>query len=257
MADSKKEQIKAQEKEAKKAKREQRKQTRKQVWEAFNMQRKQDKKLIPLMLSAFLGLGILGFLIGLAFSAQWFGLIIGLMLGAMLAMYIFPKRMESSFYERTADQPGAAAWVVENLKDGPGMQWRSKTAVAANTHMDVVHRVVGAPGIILVGEGEPHRLKPLMEQQKKRLNRIAKKIPVYEFIVGDGEGQVPLKKLQREIMKLPRNYKKNAVPGMAARVESMDAQSGPGAGLPKGPLPKGAKMSGMNRCARRHANRSK
>ena len=96
MADAKKAQIKAQEKEAKKAKREQRKQTRKQVWEAFNMQRKQDKKLVPLMLLAFLGLGILGFLIGLAFSAQWFGLIIGLMFGAMLAMYIFPKRMELS-----------------------------------------------------------------------------------------------------------------------------------------------------------------
>ncbi|MHA6528558.1 DUF4191 domain-containing protein [Corynebacterium pyruviciproducens] len=258
MADAKREKVKAQEKEAKAAKRATRKETRKQVWQAFNMQRKQDKWLIPLMLLAFLGLGLVGFLLGLIFHAQWFGLIIGLMFGAMLAMYIFPKRMENSFYERTKDEPGAAAWVVENLKDGPGMQWRTKTAVAANAHMDVVHRVVGAPGIILVGEGAPHRLKPLMEQQKKRLNRIAKQYPVYEFIVGEGEGLVPVKKLQREIMKLPRNYKKNAVPAMAARVESMDSQFGPGAGLPKGPLPKGAnKMSGMNRRARRHANRSK
>ena len=179
MADAKREKVKAQEKEAKAAKRAKRKETRKQVWQAFNMQRKQDKWLIPLMLLAFLGLGLVGFLLGLIFHAQWFGLIIGLMFGAMLAMYIFPKRMENSFYERTKDEPGAAAWVVENLKDGPGMQWRTKTAVAANAHMDVVHRVVGAPGIILVGEGAPHRLKPLMEQQKKRLNRIAKQYPVY------------------------------------------------------------------------------
>ena len=71
--------------------------------------------------------------------------------------------------------------------------------------------------------------------------------------VGDGEGQVPLKNLQRELLKLPRNYRKNEVYSVNAKIEAMDTigSSQPGAGLPKGPLPKGGNLSGMNRRMRR------
>ena len=259
MADANKElkaKMKAQDKEAKAAKRAQRKATRSQIWTAFNMQRKEDKALIPIMILAVVVTALVFFLLGMSFGQKWFMLIIGIMLGALLAVWLFTKRLEKTFYTRAADQAGAGAWFVENLKDGPGMIWRKKIAVAATTQMDAVHRIVGTPGIILVGEGEPHRLKPLMEQQKKKLNRISGHAPIYEFYVGDGEGQTPVKNLQKEIMKLPRNYKKNDVPALAARVESMDAQSNAAiSGIPKGPLPKNAKMSGMNRRMRRHSGK--
>lgn len=259
MADAKKAADKAAKKEERAAKRAKRKQTWSQIWQAFNLQRKQDKKLIPLMILALLGSALVFFLLGLLWGGQWYMLVLGIGVGLVLAMFIFSRRLQSSMYDRVGDTPGAAGWTLENMRNTVGIVWQTKTAVAANTQMDVVHRVIGNPGIVLVGEGVPHRLKPMFEQQRKRLNRLAGGVPVYEIIVGEGEGQVPLKKLQREMVKLPRNYKKAEVYSVAAKIEAMDnvGAGSPGAGLPKGPVPKGANMSGMNRRMRRASERKK
>lgn len=256
MADAKKAQLKAAEKEAKAAKRAQRNQNYSQMWQAFNLQRKNDKALVPLMLLTLIGVTALAFGIGVLIHAQWILLPIGLALGILLAMFIFTRRVENSVYAQAENQPGAAGWALENLRSGVGMAWRTKTAIAANTHMDAVHRVIGNPGIVLVGEGEMHRLKPLMAQAEKRLNRVSGGVPIYKMYAGEGEGQVRLRDLQRELMKLPRNYKKDEVYALANKIEAMDNLAGPGQpGLPKGPLPKGARVSGMNRRARRQAER--
>lgn len=244
-------------KEQRAAKRARRRQTWSQVWQAFNMQRKQDKALIPLMLLSILGTGLVFFLIGLLWRGQWFMLVSGLIVGIAVAMWVFSRRLQNSVYDRASEQPGSAGWALENLRGGFGVAWRSKSAVASTTQMDFVHRTVGVCGIVLVGEGEPHRLKPLFAQQKKRMNRLAPGVPVTEVIVGEGEGRVPLRKLQSHLVRLKRVYNKNEVYEIAARIEAMDAADrSQNPGLPKGPLPKGGKMSGMNRRARRHAERS-
>lgn len=244
-------------KEERSAKRSKRKQTRSQVWQAFNMQRKRDKKLIPFMLLAFLGLGLLFFLIGLLFNGQWFMLIIGLMLGAVLAMFLFTRRLENSMYEEIGDTPGAAGWTLQNLRNSMGIVWLTKTAIAATPQMDSVHRVVGNPGVILVGEGDPKRLKPLMEKEKKRVDKLLAGVPVHEVYVGSGEGQVTPQKLQRHLLKLPKNYQKDEVYSFNAKLDAMDnARGGQRAGLPKGPMPHQAQnMSGMNRKMRRMQQR--
>lgn len=259
MADSTKAAAKAAKKEERAAKRAKRRQNYKQLWQAFNIQRKRDKALIPIMLGAVVGLALVFFLIGLLFHGQWFMLVLGIAFGFMLAMWLFTRRLEASMYDEAGDTPGAAGWALENMRNTMGMVWFTKTAVAATTHMDVVHRVVGVPGIVLVGEGRHRALTPLMNQQKKRLNRLAGGVPIYEIYVGNGEGEVPLKKLQRHLLKLPRNYRKNDVYPINSRIEAMDASRRPGdmPGMPKGPMPNRAKMSGMNRRARRHADRTK
>ncbi|QGU05050.1 DUF4191 domain-containing protein [Corynebacterium comes] len=259
MADDKqKAAAKAAKSEAKAAKRGKFKQTWSQFWQAFNLQRKQDKKLLPLMILAIVGLGALFFLLGLIWDAQWFMLPLGIGMGIVLAMYIFSRRLESSMYDRVGDQPGAAGWALDNLRNTVGIVWHSKQGIAMNRTLSaIVHRVVGNPGVVLVAEGSPAAAKELMNQQKRRLDRLAGDVPVYEIYVGDGEGQVPLKNLQRELLKLPRNYKKNEVYAVNARIEAMDTigSSAPGAGLPKGPMPKGANLSGMNRRMRRASER--
>lgn len=246
-------------KEEKAAKRAKRKRNMSALWQAFNMQRKRDKKLIPLMLLALVVPAVALFLIGLLFHGQWFMLAIGIGLGVVAAMWVFSRRIESTMFDEAAGSPGAAGWVLENMRNTIGVIWFTKTAVAANTHMDVVHRVVGVPGVVLVAEGKRHRVKPLLEQQKRRIHRLADAVPIYEVFVGDGDDEVQLKNLQRHMLKLPRNYRKNDVYPINARIEAMDSRTG-GAGnpgLPHGPLPKQASMSGMNRRARRAAERSK
>ncbi|AGG67301.1 hypothetical protein H924_09315 [Corynebacterium callunae DSM 20147] len=256
MADAKKQADKAAKKQIRAAKSAQRKQTWSQMWQVFKMQSKKDKALIPLMLLSILGIPLILFLLGMIWGGQWWMLPIGIAAGIVLAMFIFTRRVERDVYKQAEGQQGAAAWAVENLRSGAGMTWRTKTGIAVTTQMDAVHRVIGLSGVVLVGEGAAHRLKPLMAQQRKRLNRVAPGVPVHEIITGEEEGQTPISKLQRELVKLPRNYKKNEVASLAARIEAMDnVGNGPGAALPKGPLPKGASMSGMNRRARRQAER--
>ena len=124
------------------------------------------------------------------------------MLGALIAMIIFSRRVQSSVYKQAEGTPGAAAWCLQNNLRG---KWRVTPAVAGTAQMDAVHRVVGRPGIVLVGEGAPHRVKPLLAQEKKRIARVVGETPIYDVIVGNEDGQVPLRKLNQYLMKLPRN----------------------------------------------------
>jgi len=117
--------------------------------------------------------------------------------------------------------------------------WRVTPVAAATAAQDMVHRVLGRPGVILVGEGSPRRLRPLLGQEKKRVGRIIGDTPVYDVIVGDEEGQVPLKRLQNHFLKLPRNITGKQVNALDIRLQALGGMNVP---MPKGPLPKGARM---------------
>ena len=249
---------KAAKKEQRAAKREKGKATRGQIRQAFSLQRKRDKKLIPLMVASVLGLGLLFFLIGLLFNGQWFMLVLGLLAGAVLAMFIFSRRLEGSMYDEVGDTPGAAGWTLENMRNTMGIVWLTKTAVQATPQMDSVHRVVGNPGVVLVGEGDPKRLKQLMNKERKRVERLLAGVPVYEVYAGEGEGKVRVRDLQKHLLKLPKNYQKDQVYGMSAKLDAMDNRTRGGnmPGLPGGPMPRQAQnMAGMNRKMRRMQQR--
>ena len=249
--------IKAAKKQERAAKRQRRKDTRKQMWQAFNMQRKQDKALIPLMLLAVIGLGLLFFLIGSLFNGHWFMLPIGLGLGAVVAMFIFTRRLERDMYKQVEDQKGVAGWALEQqLKNTIGVAWKVEQGVAVTRNQDIVHRVIGNPGVVFVCEGSRSRLRATVNQMKKRVDKLAAGAPVYEVYVGNGEDEVPVSKLRNHIMKMPRNYNKNEVYALARKIEAMDNLPGQMPGMPKGPMPQQAKnMAGMNRRMRRAQER--
>lgn len=217
---------------------------RQQIWQAFQMQRKEDKALIPWMLGAFLLAVGLAVGIGAIFGIWLILLPIGIAVGILAAISIFGRRVQRNVYTKAEGQPGAAGWALDNLRG----QWRVTPGVAGTTHLDAVHRVVGRPGIILVAEGAPHRVKSLLAQEKKRTARVAGSTPIYDVIVGNDEGQVPLKQLQRHLMKLPRNISPAQMEAMEARLAALGSRA---AALPKGPMPAGAKMRSVQRTVRR------
>jgi hypothetical protein len=165
----------------------------------------------------------------------------------MIAMIIFSRRVQSSVYKQAEGTPGAAAWSLQNNLRG---KWRITPAVAGTAQLDAVHRVIGRPGVILIGEGAPHRVKPLLAQEKKRIAKVVGTTPIYDIIVGNDEGQVPLRKLNTYLTRLPRNIAANTVGDLDNRLNALGARS-PQAGMPKGPLPQGAKMRNVQRAARR------
>ncbi|MFD6897885.1 DUF4191 domain-containing protein [Rhodococcus sp. NPDC060086] len=231
---------------AKAARKQASKERRTQLWQAFQIQRKEDKALLPWMIGALVASIVVFFVIGLIFSIQWFLLPIGILVGVLAAFIIFGRRVQKTVYKKADGQAGAAAWALDNLQGS----WRVSQAVAGTTHLDALHRVIGRPGVILVGEGNAGRIKPLMSQEKKRVARLVGDTPIYEFIVGNDEGQVPLPQLQKQLNKLPRNIDTKRMDAIEGRLSALSTKkSGPA--MPKGPLPAGAKMRSVQRTMRR------
>lgn len=230
--------------EAKKTRKAASKAKRKQIFQAFNMQRKEDKALIPIMLAAFLVVTGVVFGVGWLMGIQWFLLPVGAAFGLLAAVILFGRRVQKNVYTKADGQPGAAAWALDNMRG----RWKVTPTVAGTTQLDAVHRVLGRPGVVLVAEGAPHRVKALLAQEKKRVARVVGDTPIYDFIVGNEEDQVPLRRLQSRIMKLPNNLKPAQIDTLEKRLSALAAR---GTQLPKGPMPQGAKMRNMQRTIRR------
>lgn len=224
------------------------KERRGQIWQAFQTQRKEDKRLLPYMILCLVGSAIVFTGLGALLATWWAGLVFGLIIGVMIAMIFFARRVQSNVYKQADGTPGAAAWSLQNNQLRG--KWRITPAVAGTSHLDAVHRVVGRPGIILIGEGAVHRVKPLLAQEKKKIARVVGATPIYDIVVGNDVGQTPLRKLNSSLMKLPRNISAAQVSDLDGRLSALSARGGQ-AGMPKGPLPAGAKTRNMQRAARR------
>jgi hypothetical protein len=240
--------VKAAKAEAKAARKAASKQRRQQLWQAFQMQRKEDKRLLPYMIGAFVLIVAAGVTAGVVLGGMNMITmsVFGVVLGALVAFIIFGRRAQRSVFRKAEGQTGAAAWALDNLRG----KWRVTTGVAATGHFDAVHRVIGRPGVIFVGEGSPVRVKPLLAQEKKRTARLVGDVPIYDVMVGNSEGEVPLAKLERHLTKLPANITIKQMDSLESRLAALGSRTGLGA-TPKGPMPSSAKMRGVQRTVRR------
>jgi len=234
--------------EAKAARKAAAKDRRSQLWQAFTVQRQEDKRLLPYMIGTFVL--VVGVAVAAGFLFGGFALIslpvLGVALGALAAFVVFGRRAQRSVYRKADGQTGAAAWALDNLRG----KWRVTPGVAATGHFDAVHRVVGRPGVVLVGEGSASRVKPLLAQEKKRTARLVGDVPIYDIVVGNGDGEVPLAKLERHLTRLPSNISVKQMDSLESRLAALGSRAG-AAAMPKGPLPGTAKMRGVQRTVRR------
>jgi hypothetical protein len=214
------------------------------IKQAYSLTRKNDPKLPWIMLIAFVVVAGLIELVGILFDSPFLFLPLAVIAGGLAALILFGRRAQGSAYRQVEGQPGAAAWVLEGMRG----DWRVTSGVAGTAQMDAVHRVLGRPGVILVAEGVPGRVRNLLAQEKKKVARIVGDTPIYDIVVGDEEGQVPLRKLSTHVMKLPRNLTAAEVNALGRRLSAMGGGRMP---VPGGPLPGGKQMSVSQRQVRR------
>jgi hypothetical protein len=216
---------------------------RQQFIQTYRMAKKTDRTIGLWILGAFL----LGAVVG--FAAIWFlpgeGTIAWIMagvgaflVGLLLALIVFGRRAQKAAYGQMEGQVGAAASALTMLRRG----WKTDPVVGFNRQQDVVHRVVGPPGIVLVGEGNPQRLRALMANERRKHERVLPETPIHEVVCGNGEGEVPLNKLVKHVTKLGKNLKGGEMTDVLNRLKAIDAQRGT-VPLPKGPVP--TSMKGM------------
>jgi uncharacterized membrane protein YeaQ/YmgE (transglycosylase-associated protein family) len=216
---------------------------RAQFVETYRMARKSDPRLPLWILGSLLVGGVIGFVVFWILPGEGvLGIILSIigavLVGTMLAMIVFGRRAQRAAYAQMEGQPGAAAAALRMLRRG----WRTDPVIAFTKQQDVVHRVIGPPGIVLVGEGNPHRLRQLMTAERRKHERVASEVPIHEVVCGNGEGQVPLPKLVKHVQKLGRSVKPAEMTDILNRLKALDANRS-NIPLPKGPVP--TSMKGM------------
>ena len=207
----------------------------KAIRQAFAVTRQQDPKVLPLVIAAFLVPFVLLLVVGLVFGGALYLGFLGLLLGLVAAAFVFGRRVQATAYSQVEGQIGAAAAVLSNMRG----DWRVTPAVQFNQQQDLVHRVIGKPGVILVAEGSRNRTRNLVVNEKKKVARVVGSTPVYDVYVGDGEGEVPLRGLEKHFVKLPHNIKPKVVNDLDRKFKAMGATALP---IPKGPMPRGGRV---------------
>jgi hypothetical protein len=209
----------------------------KQIALTYKMTRKADPKVG--LIVAGVGIVTFGVLLAVGFLVGhpvYLG-ILGFLVAFLAMAIVFGRRAERAAFGQMEGQPGAAAAVLDNV----GRGWTTTPAVAMTRQQDIVHRAVGKAGVVLIAEGNPNRVKPLLANEKKKLARILPDVPVYDYIVGTGEGEVPLKKIRVTLLKLPRVLAGPQITSVNDKLRAMgDLMSN--MPLPKGPMPKGMRM---------------
>jgi Domain of unknown function (DUF4191) len=200
----------------------------KQIGMVFSFTAKQDRWFVPFAAAAVLIPLALTVLAVIAWGWVW--LPIGILVALLGLLIVLNLRSNRAMMNAAEGQPGAAASILQSMRG----DWRVTPAVSSTTQMDMVHLVVGRPGVILLAEGNPQRVRTLLGQEKRRLAKVIGTAPLYDYLVGAGEDQLPIRKLRTTLMRLPRNLSGKDVNALDKRLKALTARPQ----LPKGAIPK-------------------
>ena len=186
------------------------------------------------LIATFLIVLAIGITLGFVFDHPVYGGFVTIPVAVLAAMFLFARVAGSAAYANIEGQIGAGASVLMAIRKG----WTTTPAVAVNRQQDMVHRSVGRAGIVLTGEGG-FAVRQMIADEKKKAERFAPGVPITEIIVGDGDGQISIRKLQKHVTKLPKKLSAHQMREVRARLKAVGGLSMP---IPKGPMPKGIKI---------------
>jgi hypothetical protein len=200
-----------------------------QIGMVFSFTAKRDKLFVPLAIIALL-LPLIGGTLVVTFGGSWMWLLVGVLAAVVAVMAVLSVRSNKAMMIEAERQPGAAASIVENMRG----DWRVTPGLASTTQFDFVHLVIGKPGVILLAEGNPARVRGLLGQEKKRLSKVIGSAELRDYVIGHGDGEVPIAKLRGTLMRLPRTLSGKEVNALDKRLKALTSRPQ----LPKGAIPK-------------------
>lgn len=180
--------------------------TIKQIITIFKYTHKEDKMLPALIAGAFLVPVIVFVILGIIFRwtvLTWvFLMLIAIMLGMLLSTIVLTRRADMVGYKQLDGKTGAAISVLRNINKA-GFNFPEQPVWVDPRTKDAIWRGTGYNGIYLLGEGDYDRVKRAMARQEQSIKSVTagSQIPVYRVVVGNGQGQVPLKKLRSNIIR--------------------------------------------------------
>jgi hypothetical protein len=206
----------------------------KQMWQVFQMTRRyDDRAVLYIALGAALPI-VLGVLVAVLLSGGnvftmvlW--ILAGVLAGVLFALIILGRRAERAAYSQIEGQPGAVGAV---LRSSLKRSWRgSEMPVAVNGKtQDAVYRAKGRGGVVLISEGPKTRTQRMLDEERRKVNRILPNVPVTIISVGPDADSVPLHKVPRRLSKIKPTLTKAEVLAISNRLQSIESQM---------PIPKG------------------
>lgn len=187
-----------------------------------------------LLLAIFVTVLGIGIGIGVVVGHPVYVGFIALPLALLASLFIFSRIALAASFASVEGQIGAGASVLMAIRKG----WTTTPAVAVNKNQDMVHRSVGRAGIVLTAEGSI-ATRQLVQSARKDAERFAPGVPIYEIWVGDGDEQVPLRKLQKQVGKYKKSLSAHQMREVRARLKAVGGMSLP---IPKGPMPKNVRV---------------
>ena len=199
------------------------------VKDAYKLVKKESPLAVIWCLLVFALVLTFGVIIGNNLGHPIYAGFITLPVAFLAAFFLFTRYANVAAYSSIEGQIGAGASVLMSIRRG----FVTTPAVNVNRDQDMVHRVSGKAGIILVGEGG-FGVKTLMQDERRKMERFLSGVPVTEVVIGDGQGQVSIRKLQKHLRKLPKKLNTVQLREVRARLRSVGGLNMP---MPKGPMP--------------------
>ncbi len=201
----------------------------KQIGAVFAFTAKSDKWFVPLAVAAVvIPLALTAVAVAMGWGLVWLPL--GILVALLALLIVLNLRSNNAMMNVAEGQRGAAASILESMRG----DWRVTPAVSSTTQFDMVHLVIGRPGVILLGEGNPQRVRNLLGQEKRRLAKVIGNAPLYDFLIGTGQDELSIRKLRTRLLALPKNLTGKDVNALDKRLTALSARPR----IPKGAIPK-------------------
>ena len=204
------------------------------IKDAYKLVKKESPSGIVIPILSFFAVAAIGIGIGISVGHPIYLGFISLPLAFLVAFFLFTRFANTAAFASIEGQLGAGASVLMSIKRG----FITTPAVSVSRNQDMVHRVSGKAGIILVGEGT-QAVRALIQDERKKMERFLSGVPVTEVLVGENAGQVSIRKLHKHLKKLPKKLSTAQLREVRARLRSVGGLNIP---MPKGPMPTSAKM---------------
>ena len=199
-----------------------------QMKQVFQMTRENEPNILWWMILLGLAVLLVFLLIGVALGnwITWF--LIGIPFAVLAAVILLSRRAERAAFTRIEGQPGAAGAALSTLKRG----WivEEEPAAMDPKSKDLLFRAVGRPGVVFITEGPVNRVDKLVKKERRRIGPVITNVPIHVIKSGNGEGQVPLNKLTKQLRGLDNKLTKQEVQVVYRRMNTLQN---------KRPIPKG------------------
>jgi hypothetical protein len=195
-----------------------------------------DPKALPTAILIGVGTFLVLVLLGSVISNfQFLGIaiwsVLALIAGYLSALLTLTNRANRAIFTKYANEPGRISLTVGTLTRRIYKGTNQPVAVNARTK-DMVFRVVGPAGVVLMGEGAKNSTQQLLEDERRKIQRVASGVTVHTFYSSEDGSGVPIHVLHKKVNKLKRTMSKTEIRAVQNRLAAMDSRGGL-------PIPKG------------------